>query len=288
MSRINGLIGGTRIPTGTTASCSGIHTLSQHQEWVSRNIWEFFGPKRVSGLQAWFDASDASTLYDATSGGSLVASNGAVARWEDKSGNARHATQSTAGSRPVRKTNQLNSLDGLDFDGTNDTLNVNAMATFFSGVNPSHTVIAVAKTDITNSAQDLFSAANSSNDNENSRSIWNSASQKLAIARESTDPSSKLAVGSTSLGTSAKCATWLFNGTNGRVFLNGVADVSATDLTHPQSLPFNQAAIGSLPRASPAVFFNGLIFEVVIYNSALSDQSRSAVESYLITKWGIT
>jgi hypothetical protein len=33
--------------------------------------------------------------------------------------------------------------------------------------------------------------------------------------------------------------------------------------------------------------FNGDIAEIVIYNSALSDINRSAVESYLMTKWGI-
>jgi hypothetical protein len=214
--------------------------------------------------------------------------NGAVARWEDKSGNARHATQSTSGSRPTRKTNQQNSLDGLDFDGTNDTLLVNSVATFFSGINPSHTVIAVAKTDVTGSAQDLFSAANSANNNENSRAVWNNGSQKLSISRENTSPTSKLATGSTNLGTSAKVAAWVFDGTNGQVFLNGTADVSSTNLAHPESLPFNQCAVGSLPRSSPAVFFNGLVFEVIVYNSALSDANRRLVEASLITKWGIT
>jgi hypothetical protein len=66
----------------------------------------------------WLDASDASTLYDATTGGSLVAADGLVARWQDKSGNSRHATQATSGSRPQRKTAIQNSLDVVRFDGT--------------------------------------------------------------------------------------------------------------------------------------------------------------------------
>jgi hypothetical protein len=32
----------------------------------------------------------------------------------------------------------------------------------------------------------------------------------------------------------------------------------------------------------------GDICEIIIYNSALSDANRAAVESYLISKWGIT
>jgi hypothetical protein len=59
----------------------------------------------TSGLHLHLDASDASTLFDATSGGNAVSANGTVARWEDKSGNARHATQGTAGSRPTLSVN---------------------------------------------------------------------------------------------------------------------------------------------------------------------------------------
>jgi hypothetical protein len=65
----------------------------------------------------WLDAADSSTLFDAVSGGSLVAADGAVARWEDKSGNARHATQSTSGERPQRKTSIVNGRDVLRLDG---------------------------------------------------------------------------------------------------------------------------------------------------------------------------
>lgn len=64
----------------------------------------------------WLDGSDASTLYDATSGGSLVSENGAIARWEDKSGNANHATQATSGYRPLRVSG------GVRFDGSDDRM----------------------------------------------------------------------------------------------------------------------------------------------------------------------
>jgi len=59
----------------------------------------------------WLDFSDALTLFDATTGGSLVSSGGAIARIEDKSGNARHAVQASAGARPVRQVSVQNGLD---------------------------------------------------------------------------------------------------------------------------------------------------------------------------------
>lgn len=64
-----------------------------------------FSPSSVSNLHLWLDASDATTLYNATSGGSLVSVDGDVARWADKSGNAIDATQATIGSRPILKIN---------------------------------------------------------------------------------------------------------------------------------------------------------------------------------------
>jgi len=69
----------------------------------------------------WLDGT--SGFYNATSGGSAVADGGTVARWEDKSGNAAHLTNATAGARP------LLDIDGgptggpcAVFDGVDDTL----------------------------------------------------------------------------------------------------------------------------------------------------------------------
>lgn len=65
-------------------------------------------PLTISGLQLWLDASDTSTLYDATAGGNLVTTDGsAVARWQDKSGNNRHAIQATVNNRPTRNGSAL-------------------------------------------------------------------------------------------------------------------------------------------------------------------------------------
>jgi prepilin-type N-terminal cleavage/methylation domain-containing protein len=51
-----------------------------------------FTPSSISGLQAWFDASNTASL-------TLSASN--VTQWNDLSGNARHATQGSSGLQPL-------------------------------------------------------------------------------------------------------------------------------------------------------------------------------------------
>lgn len=70
---------------------------------------------------AWYDPSDLSTLWKDTAGTTPVTADGdAVARIDDKSGNGRHLTQSTAGSRPLYKTS--GGISWLQFDGVDDYL----------------------------------------------------------------------------------------------------------------------------------------------------------------------
>jgi hypothetical protein len=95
----------------------------------------------------WLDASDPTTLYDATVGGNLVTNGGTVARWEDKSGNVRHATQGTSTRRPRLSTNQINNKNAILFRNTGYPTTDTFMN---AGIVPStmasnHTVFAVFK-----------------------------------------------------------------------------------------------------------------------------------------------
>lgn len=85
-------------------------------------------PREIQGCALALDASIPSSLYDATSGGSLVAADGTVARWEDQSGNARHATQATGSLRPLRKVAVTNGGDAIRFDGSDDYMSHGATA----------------------------------------------------------------------------------------------------------------------------------------------------------------
>jgi len=70
-------------------------------------------PREIQGCQLALDASIPTSLYDATSGGSLVAADGAVARGEDQSGNSRHVTQGTGANQPLRRIAARGGLDAL-------------------------------------------------------------------------------------------------------------------------------------------------------------------------------
>jgi hypothetical protein len=78
--------------------------------------------REVHGCTANFDANVPTSLYDATTGGSLVAADGAVARWEDISGNGNHVTQATSGNRPLRRVASRFGKDILQTNSTNSCL----------------------------------------------------------------------------------------------------------------------------------------------------------------------
>lgn len=76
-----------------------------------------FNPLSLSGLEAWYDASDASTLYTDL-GTTLVSADAqSIEQWNDKSGNARHLTQTSAAARPTYKTGIQNGKSIARFDG---------------------------------------------------------------------------------------------------------------------------------------------------------------------------
>ncbi len=99
--------------------------IQSHHAAVARKRVAGGGPPPgppLAGYEIWFSAPDASTRFDAVSGGSPVAPDAALARWEDKSGNGYHWTQSTSGSRPILKAAALNGLDVIRFDAVDDGL----------------------------------------------------------------------------------------------------------------------------------------------------------------------
>jgi len=96
-------------------------------------------PREIQGCALALDASIPSSLYDATSGGSQVAADGAIARWEDQSGSGAHVTQATGANRPQRKLAIQGGGEVVRFDGTNDFLE----RTPTTGVEP-HTQFIVA------------------------------------------------------------------------------------------------------------------------------------------------
>ena len=82
-------------------------------------------PADLPGLALWLDASDAATLWADTNATAAATNGGAVTRWDDKSGNAKHLLTVASGANPIC------TATGIVFDGVNDRLAVPNSKTYF-------------------------------------------------------------------------------------------------------------------------------------------------------------
>jgi hypothetical protein len=229
-----------------------------------------FDPRRIAGLSVWLDPADSATV-------SL--SSGEITEIRDKSGNSRHATQTTANSRPTYQTAARNGLNVARFDGTNDFLSV---ATTIS-LGP-FSVFAVA-VHTTGKFQGLICDRNGTTAGYFG-CIYNN-NNFVAVAR----------VGQTSTASNRSVAlnavnipVWLSDGMSGTtvtctIRANGQEDTTARSATALQTNP-NALTIGSGGEGTFDVFV-GDICEIVIYNRRLALTETQRVERYLARKWGV-
>lgn len=226
----------------------------------------------------WLDASDASTLYDATTGGSLVAADGAVARIEDKSGNARHLTQGTLASRPLRKTAIQNSLDVLRFDGSNDW-----MESTFTAWGTSYAVTIVARaTNAATAAAAFFGTRSTAAGNPINPQVSHSSGLNVFLIRDD--------AGNASSGNRSGMAnsTWyLLGGTRSGNVATAFRDGTGNSITTGTigTTTANRSTIGAVyaGSATPSSYLSGDIGELIICGLA----DRQIVEGYTAWKWGI-
>jgi len=277
-----GYIGFNRVPAASAlnSAASGVWTLREAESLKRGGTWPvaFVNPSSIAGLQLWLDASDATTLFDATSGGSLVAADGGVARWEDKSGNARHATQGTSGNRPLRKTTVQGGKDVLRFDGSNDFFSLSAVTTTSSYTS----FFVFRRTSAGINSVSLGPATASSN----YAAWWFSDNVLYELSINNVDHFTTHGTASTLTGsflivTTRTATTSIATRRNGSALATVSSGAGVTN-----------AASGSwtaVGRASNSpITHNGDMCEVILYDSALSDANRALVENYLLAKWGIT
>lgn len=284
-----GYIGFNGVPAASAlnSAASGIWTLREAEALKRAGTWPsaFVSPASLSGLQLWLDASDSSTLYDATTGGSLVAADGGVARWEDKSGNGRHATQATSANRPARKTAIQGGLDVLRFDGSNDFLDGSSTPT----TGDTRTVFIVSKS-ATTAGGEIIQIGK-----------WASNSTRAFLCRQ-IFISPNTTIGGDLIAVNLRVNDVQLTLTNFHLSTwSQVASTRAVSYWHDQQ---SQTVTGTVQAfASTAAgyvigkansggtdfgFHQCDIAEIIIYDSALSDADRELVENYLLAKWGIT
>lgn len=260
------------------------------------STWFNFTPSSISGLVGWFDASDASTLYDATSGGSAVAVNGSIARWADKSGAGNHALQATSASRPTRRSAGLNGRASVQFIAdtadSGDWLRIEHA----SALNGSDglAIFVVYSTASTGSNLGLLGK-------------WDDPKGVAwIVAYTAANAGACVARHYTHNGTSATTQDTTSNFNDGAARLLGHVYTPSGGLQARMNGVLqgtNGSAVAPNANCTSAIVMSGYaladavtgqrlmsshISELLIYSASLTTQQVSDIEDYLMTKWGIT
>ena len=244
-----------------------------------------FKPSAISGLDLWLDAADGDTLFDETSGGNKVTTDGgSVKRWEDKSGGGRHASCADhTAVFPTLTTNGKNGKNVINFADSK------YLTSTFTGVTyTAQTSFVVFQFLSASSAfgRGLTQAVNlASNDFDGSHYIQ--------ILRNSTNNEfCSFAANSVASIVSATpnqyyIARARHSGSSLTLKLNSS---EGSSFAHTLNFPFSVFRIGSfipanaLPSSS---FINAPVAEVIIYRKSLTDAESDLVTNYLNSKWSI-
>jgi hypothetical protein len=222
----------------------------------------------------WFDANKASTIKSGSDCTGSVSADGTVGCWQDRTGNGYDMKQATSSQRPVYKTSILNSKPIIRFDGSNDVLRTGDMSD--TSATP-YTFFAVYKDTPTTGYSGYFF------DNEAEILIlgkWSGAGNKIQFNNGNSWSST---IDDTD---THQIVTFVLNGSSdGRIYMNGALKLDGQSYTNRKI--GGTVALGGRWSTSYTTYQNGDMAEFIVYNAALNDANRVAVEESLGTKWGI-
>lgn len=241
---------------------------SNSPTWSRRSQPESsFNPLNISGLAAWWDASDSSTITIDTG----------VSQWNDKSGNSRNATQGTGSAQPAIQTAAQNGKDGLRFDGSNDVLNFTTSALSAFTTFMVHNTLSGKNTGVFSwriAGQAGFEVYNVSYATVHTSNliIYNGSAEVTPTQKETS-------------GESYPTATRLYSWDSNYVYRKNGSVINTTTGT----FSMGNKANGLIGRGytGGGAYYHADIFEILIYDSVLSDSDKARVESYLNTKWAL-
>ena len=253
---------------------------------ASKNIWNF-DPTTIGGCTLWFDGADPNTLFSDTAGTTPATNGGTVAFWKDKSISANHATQSTLANRPV-----YNSGGFLQFtQASSHWLNITTPSALPTGAsNGTYFVVTQRDPALTNTHAGIFSYG--TNSTAGFRTIYDRAitggtslTGLIITLSGGNNPSTTNVVSNTAIHiTSAVFDNYIVSGWyNGTIFT--AAPVDPQNSNPPMNTGSTSAFIGASVTFS--TFYGGNIYEILVFNTSLSNTDRQIVEGYLAAKWGL-
>jgi hypothetical protein len=244
----------------------------------SSSPFSFFNPASVTGCSLWLDAADPS---------SVITSGSNISQWSDKSGNGRHATQSTSANQPFYIQNSLNNLPVVSFTGSPYSLSgapngfvVNGLTTMTSFFVANNTTAQSNMFPPFGDQNCLISWTATGSWGVVLVDIWQNKIQwRFGTGQPSNDPTYTFPVNQ---GTAYNLVT--VSKTNTNEFLN-VNGSLALSYTAANTTIANTTSTYNL-SLSPAGYGTNNVGEIIIYTAPLTTAQIQQVEGYLAWKWG--
>lgn len=243
-------------------------------------------PLQFGNCGLWLDASDSSTL---------TMSGGLVSQWNDKSGFARHFTQSDATYRPAYEASGFNGRPSLSLNSLAGATrymsrNANQMGTLASGAAITLFVVAEVSTTTWSNVFSNWTTATGSADVQRFRLSHKDSvapTHALYVQGANRVPTS----GVTPLQSSRYVSTFTytqnlpsFMGLNG----TDIRYVPSTALPSSAASSTSAFVVGEASRAAGAPTGCRRIAELIMYDRALNTSERRTIEAYLAAKYGLT
>lgn len=230
------------------------------------NSWNPFQPTAIADLKAWFDTSDASTLFADTACTSPAADTNTVLCWKDKSGNSLHAT--TAANGPQYSTANTS----LVFNGTTSHLNSNIAPTSQQTIFVVANYAAGASTNVSIIGADSTTNAHVLGFNQSTDTAFSIYRNNL-ISSGATTNSTKYRM------------SHIVSGDDQDYYFQGALAGSGSTAGSPPAFNYTIGATNS--NGSNLSFYSGQIYEVIVYDRALSTSEQNLVSTYLKNKWNL-
>ena len=199
----------------------------------------------------------------------VTTSGGRVARWLDQSGNGRNASMSTRARQPQYDTDALNGQPILRFAGA-QSMNLDNVIEL-----DSFSIFVVGKNNASSSFSMILGPGGSS---PNNQLRWEDGSHALFVGTGNSLPTITSRIGDTRVY-HALSAT--YDKATMAVYRDGNGTSSQRFVTRG---PWILASLGSYYSQH---FMNGDLAEILVYDRALSESERQAVNAYLRTRYGL-
>lgn len=220
----------------------------------------------LTTTKAWYDASD-------TSSSNITHSNGKVSGWKDKSGNGNNLTQGSSAEQPVTNTRTINGLNVLDFDGTDDNMDMTtgiSMAGEFG-------IFVVAQSDVGQGNIDMYLGQAA---NDNKIGIFSGTTSFLRVNNNFGDSSSLTFSPNTNAfmsGVIRNASDKVDMGYNGATYTRMFSDQTRAGNSNWDKVGGGQTG---------GQDWNGVIGEIIFIDGSVSTSLKEKIQGYFAYKWG--